>query len=182
MPRRLPDTPWLDLHRALLSDSQLVCSHPVLPARILGLGLPKDPRPAPCSVTLADPVVAMPFPPRAVLIRLLSTDHATLTLPPRCPALTAARRLPATPVLVWHRMDVSDSQADCSHPVPAALACPDPPPTSPSPPPDIVRLDAPVAAALDLRIPLAQPMSPDTAADKLPTCLPADTSTRTLPV
>ena len=65
--------------------------------------------------------------------------------------------------------------------MPAALACTDDP-ASPSPPPDIVRLDAPVVAALDLRSPLIPTTSLDTAADKLPTDRPEDTSTRTLPV
>ena len=65
--------------------------------------------------------------------------------------------------------------------MPAVLACTDDP-ASPSPPPDTVRLDAPVVPALDLRSPLAPTTSLDTAADKLPTDRPTDTSTRTLPL
>jgi hypothetical protein len=66
--RRVPREPCPTRHRTDVSDSQPVPSHPVCPDLTIPVKLTR-PRPAPCTVTDADPVPA----------RLLRRD--TLTLP-----------------------------------------------------------------------------------------------------
>ena len=135
--------------------------------------------PAPCTVRLADPVVGTQLPPRAVLTRLMSTDHATLALPARRPLVNAVYRLAWTPAPAWQLIAVSDRQLDCSHPVLPARARPDPA-ASPSWPPTNVTLHAPVVPSLDLSSPLRLPTPLDTETDKLPSAKPVDTITRAL--
>jgi hypothetical protein len=55
-----------------------------------------SPRPAPCTVTLADPDAATLL-TRALLPMATAKDTAPLTLPTRIPAVTADRWLPTPP-------------------------------------------------------------------------------------
>jgi hypothetical protein len=56
----------------------------------------KSPRPAPCTVTLADPDAAT-FLTRTLLPTATAKDKAPLTLPARVPAVTTDRWLPTPP-------------------------------------------------------------------------------------
>ena len=138
--RRVPPAPWPVRHLTAVSDSQSVPSHPVCPARPL-VEYFTTPRPDPCTVIDAEPVPPL----LARRIRLspgTSTDHAPLPLPPRCPTVITARRVPPATGPVRHLTAVSDSQSVPSHPEcpsrPRAVAA-----ASPSPPPCIRRAAAP---------------------------------------
>ena len=102
-----------------MSDIQLVISHAVTPKDCIAEYVVR-PKPPPCTVTLADPVLA-----RLAIISTLSdgasTDTATLTLPVRAPAVMARRAVAVTPWLVWHRAEVSDSQVVLSQAEPAKI-------------------------------------------------------------
>ena len=65
---------------------------------------------------LADPVAAR-FVCLATLSIATSTENDSVTLPSRCPEVTETRDVPSTIWLVWHRVDVSDSQLVRSHAV-----------------------------------------------------------------
>jgi hypothetical protein len=77
-----------------------------------------SPRPAPCTVTDADPVPAR-FDPRVTLMLPTSTEYMALPLLVRSPAVIATRRVPRIPCPTRHRTDVSDS-----HSVPSQTVCP----------------------------------------------------------
>jgi hypothetical protein len=118
--RRLSITPDPAWHRIEVSDPHTDRSHAVWPKRLDPVYAAR-PSPAPCIVTLADPVEPA-FPRSTTLAAVKSVDHAADTLPTRLPALTLMSRLPATPDPTLHRADVSDSHAVCSHIVPLDLA------------------------------------------------------------
>ncbi len=93
--RLVPRAPLVVKHRTPDSDSHAVASHPVAP-NTPRLVIPAGPNPAPCTVTLLDPV-----PPRfALLITLMppaSAEYAPDTLPARPPTVIAKRAVPLTP-------------------------------------------------------------------------------------
>ena len=177
--RRLPARPWLVRQRADVSDSQPVRSQPVTPVWALTLTAPPVPSPAPCTVTLTDPVAGAPLPTLAVLSQLLCTDQADVSLPTRPPLVKTACLLEAAPLPAWHRTDVSEPQVDRSHAVLPAPACPV---ISKRPRflPARVMLFDPVVTTLDACTLLDPPTSDDTANDRLPCRLPTDNNTRPL--
>jgi hypothetical protein len=71
--------------------------------------------PPPCTVTLADPVVAM-FARRTKLLVPESNEKPWVRLPTTC-EVTDIWRLPITPSPAWLRADVSDSHVVRSHAV-----------------------------------------------------------------
>ena len=83
------------LHAIAVSDSHVDSSHAVSIPRALPLDS-KSPRPAPCTVTLADPDAATLL-TRTMLPTATAKDNAPLTLPARIPAVTAGRWLPTLP-------------------------------------------------------------------------------------
>jgi hypothetical protein len=112
--RRLPPTPCDTPHRNDVSDSHVVRSHAEAPSLEADVNAP-EPKPPPCTVTLADPVVAM-FVRRTKLLPPESNDRPWVLLPTFC-EVTDIWRLPITPSPVWHRVDVSDSHVVRSHAV-----------------------------------------------------------------
>jgi hypothetical protein len=100
-------------HLTDVSDSHTVRSgveRPSLPAVVA----PVSPSPAPHITIFVDPV-ASAFDIPITLAFSLSVDTTTLALPTRPAVLKATRRLSASPDTAWHRKDVSDSHAVCSH-------------------------------------------------------------------
>ena len=138
--RRVPPAPWPVRHLTAVSDSQSVPSHPECPSRPLAVCL-ATPRPDPCTVIDAEPVPP-PLARRTMLPTDTSSDTAIVKLPPLCPTVITARRVPRTPCPAVHLTAVSDSQSVPSHPEcpsrPRAVAA-----ASPSPPPCIRRAAAP---------------------------------------
>jgi hypothetical protein len=163
----MPSTAW---HDTAVSDVQLVFSPAVDPTRTATLSS-ESPIPLPCTVSTDEPVVARFVPPNT-LIPIRFEENPPLVLPTCLPTLATIRTLPRTPCPPMHRNDVSDSQLVRSHPV-----CPvrDPAlyPTSPTPRPDKVTLDEPVAAELPTVITLTSVPSPE----NWPVALPADCPT-----
>jgi hypothetical protein len=155
--RWLPPTLSPPRHRTDVSDSQDVCSHALTPDLTHGV-CDVCPKPAPCTVTLADPLPAR-FACLAWLIPIVSIENDRVRHPPCRPAVSIARWLPATPPPALHLTDVSDSRVDRSHPVLHILAAAvyD---SAPILPPCTVMLDAPVAAPLVDATALNEPCSP----------------------
>ena len=86
------------MHLTDVSDCHCVASHPVSPC----LARPvynTSPMLAPCTVIDVDPVPA-PLSLRVMLRLGTSTDHASVTLPPVCPAVITTRRVPLAPCTV----------------------------------------------------------------------------------
>jgi hypothetical protein len=83
------------LHATAVSDSHVDSSHAVSIPRALALDS-NSPRPAPCTVTLADPDAATLL-ARTPLPTATAKDNAPLTLPARIPAVTTDRWLPIPP-------------------------------------------------------------------------------------
>ena len=112
---RLPCALPTHLQRIDVSDSHVVCSPAVKPRRAAPLvdALPKL---LPCTVKLADPVVAL-FLRRAELTDGNSAVVASVIVPCRCPALIANRWLPLPNAADLQRTAVSASQAVRSHAV-----------------------------------------------------------------
>ena len=111
---RLPLTPRETQHRKDVSESHVVPSQ----AEALSLKAPVNatyPKLFPCTVILADPVVAM-FVRRTELLVSESKEKLCDRLPTFCDVIDIWR-LPITPSPVWHRADVSDSHAVRSHAV-----------------------------------------------------------------
>ena len=139
-----------------------------------------SPRPAPCTVTLADPVAAR-FVRRATLTIPTIVVNPSVTLPARCPPVSDIRSVPDTPCPHWHRADVSDSHVVLSPP-----DCPDRIatvyPASPMLDPCKVTLADPLLARFVLRTTLAIFPSAEKDSDKLPTTAPIVCRTARLPV
>ena len=97
-----------------MSDPHVVRSHAEAPSleAAVDAAVPKLP---PCTVTLADPVVAM-FVRRTELLMSESNEKLWDMLPTLC-NVTDIWRLPIPPSPVWHRTDESDSHAVPSQPV-----------------------------------------------------------------
>jgi hypothetical protein len=113
--RRVPEAPWPTLHLTDVSDCQSVPSHPVCPVRPRTVYI-TIPMLDPCTVIDAEPVPAR-FPRRVLLILVVSTDQAFVTLPIRCPTVITDRRVPPAPCPSRHLTDVSEAQSVDSHPV-----------------------------------------------------------------
>jgi hypothetical protein len=175
---RLPPAPSPLLHRIDVSDSHPVPSQPVTPPRTAPVAI-ADPIPAPCTVTLDDPVdptfarlVELPVPP--------SIDIPRVRLPPTAPTLATTRRLPDHPCPALHTTLLSDTQSVPSHTLPATR--PDPVlPHSPKLDPRTVTLADPLPALFTCIPPLAPPTSNDTANVTLPTPRPTLNTPRRLP-
>ena len=112
--RRLPPTPWDTPQRKDVSDPHVVRSHADAPSLTADVNV-AGPRLPPCTVTLADPVVAT-FVRRTRLLVSESKEKPCVLLPAFC-EVTDICRLPITPSPVWHRADVSDSHVVRSHAV-----------------------------------------------------------------
>jgi hypothetical protein len=154
--RMLPTSPGPVLHRTDVSDSHVDRSHVVCPADPRALYV-ASPMLAPCTVTLADPVVAL-LVLRTMLSTPASNDRPELTLPCLTPTLIPTSRLPITPCPTWHRTDVSASHVVRSHavlptPIEAVYVA------SPRLDPCTVTLDDPVAARLPRLDTLTMPSS-----------------------
>ena len=177
--RRLLDAPcpiWL---RTDVSDSQLVPSHAVWPNRA-DTQPPANPMLAPCTVTLADPVVPR-FARRAALaVSERPIEKPRDLLPASKPTVSDSRLLPSTPDPVWHRTDVSEIHPVLSHAVRPSFSAPDPA-TSPARPPYRVTLTDPDEAALPRPMLLSHPAPYDTPTLVLDTRRPADIEARRLP-
>ena len=163
-----------------MSDTHVVCSQelsPCLPAP----DIHATPIPAPCIVTLSDPLEATL--PRSIPLNLLpSADKAALTLPTRSSMLTDTIRLPARPGPTLHRTLLSDV-----HPVSSQDVWPTRPPTAvcppnPSPAPEIVTLADPVPPRFACPTTLMPARSTDCATVVLPAFFPALTTSRPLPL
>ena len=118
--RLLAATSWLDPHRTDVSDCQALLSQadrPTLPAVVYA----SNPILDPYRVTLTDPEEATLL-PDITLSPTSSAETPFEALPRRDPAVTSARRLPATACPTRHCMHVSDTQPDCSHDVPPTRA------------------------------------------------------------
>jgi hypothetical protein len=137
------------------------------------------PKLAPCTVTLADPVVAT-FVRRTELLVPESNEKLCDLLPTFCD-VTDIWRLPITPSPVWQRTDVSDSQTVLSH-----VVSPSPDPTvyvaSPMLAPCTVTLADPVDAAFLLRTTLNRPTSALYPCERLPKRNPLVIATLRLPL
>ena len=120
---------------------------------------------------LKDPVVATLLRPTMLAIPVVN-DTAWLNDPAPPPTLTMATRLDLTPAVLLHRMEVSDSHRDDSHPdhnIPTAPVYA----ASPIPSPRMVRLTDPVPPVLALPIPLSASPENDIPSVTLPKCPPA---------
>ena len=139
-----------------VSDFQLVLSHAVCLPRTDTV-VPTSPNPAPCKLTLAEPV-APPLLRPTVLALETSVDTALDVLPDQ--AATVRPSLVLLPILrpVRHLTDVPDSQLVCSNADPltlaAALVV-----TKPMLAPCSVKLAEPVVTRLACRIVLIEPGS-----------------------
>ena len=144
------------MHLTDVSDSHSVPSHPVCPSLPM-LVYATSPRPAPCTVTDAEPVPAL-FRRWSTLRSEESDVHAWLTLPCLSPAVITTRRVPRPPCPAMHLTDVSDSHSVPSHPVcpgrPSAVSA-----SSPRPAPCTVTDADPVPARLYPRLTLTAPTS-----------------------
>ena len=116
---REPITPCPDWHRTELSDSHVVRSHAVPPARIAPVNV-ATPRFAPWTVMLADPVAAL-FARRTTLSMPMSMENETLWLPTLRPTVSDICRDPPTLLPTLHLIDESDSQVVRSHAVSPTL-------------------------------------------------------------
>ena len=106
------------MHLTDVSDSHSVPSHPVCPSLPM-LVYDTSPRPAPCTVTDADPVPALFI--RPIQLELwASADQPSDTDALRSPVVITTRRVLCTLRPTMHLTDVSDSHSVPSHPV-----CPD---------------------------------------------------------
>jgi hypothetical protein len=113
--RRVPRPPFDVRHRTDDSDHHSIDSHAVSMIRIASVYV-VSPKLLPCTVTLADPVPARFR--RVVMLRIgVSIDHASVTLPTRCPVVNIILRVPRTPCDVRHLTDDSDHHSDNSHAV-----------------------------------------------------------------
>ncbi len=110
--RPLPATPDAPLQTTPLSDTHLVPSQAVLSNLAAPVADPR-PIPAPCTVTLADPLDPA-LPALNTLIRPLSEDTPLVRLPTALPDVISTRRLPCAESPARTRTDVSESQPDCS--------------------------------------------------------------------
>ena len=137
--------------------------------------------PAPCTVTLADPVVAQLPPNSTLTAATASIEKPCDMLPTRTPADTDTRLLRARPWPTWHRTDESDSHVVRSQAVPPT-DIDNVYPASPRFEPCTVTLADPVAAAFERLKTLSDARSAEKAVVKLPTRNPAVTPTRRLPI
>jgi hypothetical protein len=80
------------LHRTDVSDFHSVPSHPVCPDRTLAVKA-TAPKPAPCTVTAADPVPAL-LHPLVTLTLPVSIEYTAVPLISRSPAESTTRRVP----------------------------------------------------------------------------------------
>jgi hypothetical protein len=176
--RRVPRAPCPTLHRTDVSDSHSVPSHPVCPDRTIAVKA-TTPKPAPCTVTEAEPVPALLY-PLVTLTLPASIEYTAVPLPDRSPAVITIRRVPRIPCPILHRTDVSDSHSVPSHPV-----CPERTiavkATSPNSAPSIVTDVDPVPALLYPLITLTLPVSIEYIAVPLPDRSPAVITTRRVP-
>ena len=77
--RRVPRAPCPTMHRTDVSDSHSVPSHPVCPSRPIAV-YATSPRLAPCTVTDAEPVIAL-FIRRLWLMATRSIEYITVDVP-----------------------------------------------------------------------------------------------------
>ena len=175
MTRRVPPAPCPTWHLTDVSDSQSVPSHPVDPCRPRA-EKPASPMPDPCTVIDADPVPARLL-RRMPLADVTSTDHTSLTLPDRDPAVITTRRVPPAPCPTRHLTDVSDSQSVPSHPVAPCRPRGEKRASPMLDPCTVIDAD-PVPARLLRRVPLADVRSTDHTWLTLPARSPTVTTDR----
>ena len=177
--RLLPLVPPLARQRTLVSDCHPDASHELRPSLAIS-HIVLGPRLDPCTVTLVAPVTPR-FVLRFALILSESTLKDLVTLPERRPTVIDRRLLPTVPCTDWQSTDVSDPQDDRSHAVcPSRIE-----PLSnahPIPPPSKVTLTPPVAATFIRAMTLPGLKSVECPIVMLPTCRPAVTCVRLLPI
>ncbi len=161
-------------HFTAVSAVHNVASHPEKPS------VARDenetvPIPAPCTVSIADPVPAR-FTRRMLQTVMAPAENAVLTVPTLRPELTSERYEALTNPPTRQRSDVSDSQNDDSQ-----IEIPRPPfpvtDIEPMPDPSKVTLTEPVSGAFARNIPLNPPPAIEKASDILPGAKPAVTDT-----
>ena len=106
-----------------VTDTHSVASHPLWPARARIVASP-PPSPAPCNLNIP-PAVPAPFQLPVPVSTCASTEYIVVPLPTASPVVTITLSddaMPAPPTM--HRMDVSDSHSDTSHPVSPARPIP----------------------------------------------------------
>lgn len=173
----LPNAPYPTWLRKDVSDSQLVASHPVLPARTVAEA-PASPMLAPFRVMLKEPLDAR-FPRRDALT-LGAPNVKPRDLLPACkPTVSAARLLPSVPYPAWQRVAVSEIHPVLSHAVCPALT---PPLIAASPmlPPCTVTLIDPETTMFPCPPLLSHPTENDSTMLMLETRVPADIAPRLL--
>ena len=176
--RRVPPAPFPALHHTDVSDSHSVPSHPVCPDRTLAVK-PTAPKPAPCTVTDADPVPTLLY-PLVTLTLPMSIEYTAVPLLDRSLAVITTRRVPPAPCPALHRTDVSDSHSVPSHPVcddrTIAVKA-----TAPKPAPFTVTAADPVPALLYPLVTLTLPVSIEYTAVPLLSRSTAVITTRRVP-
>ena len=176
--RRVPCPPRPTMHLTDVSDSHSVPSHPVCPICPRSVNA-SSPRPAPCTVTDADPVPAR-LSRRSVLMLPKSTEYAPDMLPVLSPDVMLTRLVPPAPCPAMHLTDVSDSHSVPSHPVWPDRAIPVKPARPRFEPCTVTGAD-PVPCMFPRDIILTEPGLTENASDMLPTRSPAVIATRRVP-
>ena len=110
--RRVPLAPCPRLHCTDVSDLHSVLSHLDCPRRTITV-MATIPNPAPCTVTLAEPVPAR-FNRLNTLMLPRSTEYTALRLPEHSPPVMTTRRVPRVALPIRHLIDVSDRHAVAS--------------------------------------------------------------------
>ena len=178
-PRLLEKIPCATWHCTPVSAHHPVLSHAVAPNRTATVA-PINPKLAPCTVMLADPVAAL-LPRLSKLIDALSADRADDVLPIIAPAVKTALRLPVTECPILQRTDDPDVHSvrsqDVSPSDDAAVY-----PLRPMLAPLIDTLTDPVAAPFTRNIPDTDPSSPEKEPVALPSSCPALTTNPRLPI
>jgi len=116
--RRLCWIPRANLHLIDVSESQSVASHPVCPTRPIAVNN-TNPIPAPCTVTIADPVPARLARCTVLKVTALKDNssimYAWVRLAVRLPTvIAAALAVPFRPDAAWHTIEVVDVHAENS--------------------------------------------------------------------
>ena len=113
--RRVPCAPYPALQRTDVSDSQDVPSHAVPCTRALVLEL-ETPKFAPCTVMEAEPVDAL-LSRRNMDTDAKSTDHISLIVPIRFPAVNIVECVPLSELVLLQFNADCEIQYVCSHAV-----------------------------------------------------------------
>lgn len=164
--RRLLINPGPTRHTNPVSDTHVVPSQPLLPARADEL-VSQRPMLAECMVRLTDPVVAK-FMRSNPLALIMSAEITAVWLRKSAPAVTASRLLPCTSAPHRQLIDESEIQPVASAAVPAPTVAPSVEPPSPIPAPATRMLTDPDPTTFILPAALIHPESADSNDEVLP--------------